>query len=277
MPTAMSPALVVAAPALPAVGAPRLVMSRARVLRAYLIEAKYEFLHMLRTPVFVIPFLVLPAGIYLFATLMASRDIHAHPGIATFLLTGFSVFAIVGPTLFGVGCPLAIERDAGLLRLKRAQPAPTGAYLIAKTAMATLFAALAMGSILIAALATHTLGLDTARLLALCALLVVGSVPFSAIGLCIGAHVRGSAAPGIIHLIYLPMLYLSGLFFPLPMSLQRWAILWPAFHLDRLALDVAGVAVPGAIPVLPAASVAYLLAITLLCGTVAIRRLARVG
>jgi len=251
-------------------------MPRSRVVRAYLMEARCEFLHMLRAPMFVIPFLLFPVAIYLFAMLMSAKGLHGHPEIATAMFTGFSVFSIIGPTLFGVGCPLAIERDAGLLKLKRAQPAPTGSYLIAKTGMATLFAAIAMGSILVAALCTFGLPLGGAAVLEVCALLVIGSVPFCAIGLAIGAHVRGAAAPGITHLLYLPMLYLSGLFFPLPPVLQKWAIIWPAFHLDRLALGIAGVSMPATAPP-PVASVAYLVAITLVCGAIAIRRLERVG
>lgn len=250
-------------------------MSRSRVLGAYLTEARCELLHMLRSPVFVIPFLILPAGIYLLITMLTSYQVPSTPGVQTFLLAGFCVFAITGPTLFGVGCPLAVERDTGLMRLKRAQPAPTGAYLLAKTLMAMVFAAVAMGSILVAALATGKLGLSGGRLLGVSAVLIAGAVPFCAIGLCIGAHVRGSAAPGITHLFYMPMLYLSGLFFPLPPVLRSWAIVWPAFHLDRLALGIAGIAVPA--PIAPAASIAYLAAIAVGCGAIAIRRLARVG
>ncbi|MGH8260351.1 MAG: ABC transporter permease, partial [Steroidobacteraceae bacterium] len=275
MNTAMSAAFAVAGTALPADLSAPLVMPKRRVLRAYLTEIRYEFLHMLRTPVFVIPFLLLPAGVYLFSLMMASRQFPGNPAVATFLLVGFSVFALTGPTLFGVGCPLAVERDAGLMKLKRAQPAPTGAYLIAKMTMATLFAAIAMGTILLAALCAGRLDLSAARLLGLSAVLIAGSVPFAAIGLCIGAHVRGSAAPGITHLLYLPMLYLSGLFFPLPAALSRWAIVWPAFHLDRIALGIAGVAAPASVPTV--ASVAYLLGITAVCGAIASRRLAQVG
>lgn len=275
MNAAISAVLDATGPALPSDRIASPAMPRSRVLRAYRIEAKCEFLHMLRAPMFVIPFLLFPVGIYLFISMISGPAIHANPTIATALFTGFAVFSVTGPTLFGVGCPLAIERDVGLLKLKRAQPAPTGAYLIAKTSMAALFAAIAMVSILLAALCTGRLYLPAPQVLEISVLVIIGSVPFCAIGLCIGAHVRGSAAPGITHLIYLPMLYLSGLFFPLPPVMQKWALVWPAFHLDRLALRVAGVPVPTSVP--PAASVAYLIALTLICGLIAIRRLERVG
>ena len=275
MNAAISNLLPVTGSALPAERIASVAMPRLRVPRAYLIEAKCEFLHMLRAPMFVIPFLLFPPAIYLFVGLLAAQAMHAHPEIATVMFTGFSVFSIVGPTMFGVGCPLAIERDAGLLKLKRAQPAPTGAYLIAKTSMAVLFAAISMGSIVIAALCTHKLPLPATQVLEISSLLVIGSVCFCAMGLYIGAHVRGTAAPGITHLIYLPMLYLSGLFFPLPQVMWKWALIWPAFHLQRLALGIAGLPVPMNVP--PALSVAYLVAITVVCGALAIRRLQRVG
>ena len=43
------------------------------------------------------------------------------------------------------------------------------------------------------------------------------------------------------NLVYLPLIYLSGLFFPLPESIRWMALFSPAFHLNQLALGVAGV------------------------------------
>ena len=57
----------------------------------------------------------------------------------------------MGPGIFGFGVGLAMERDQGLLKLKRAQPAPAGAHLFAKMVMSMVFAALAAGSVAIAA------------------------------------------------------------------------------------------------------------------------------
>ena len=46
-------------------GSTRAVMPFARLLRAYLTEAKYESVRMLRAPAFAIPFLGLPVALYL--------------------------------------------------------------------------------------------------------------------------------------------------------------------------------------------------------------------
>lgn len=49
---------------------------------------------------------------------------------------------IMGPALFGFGMGLALEREQGLIALKRALPMPKGAYLVAKMLMAASFAVL---------------------------------------------------------------------------------------------------------------------------------------
>ena len=46
-----------------------------------------------------------------------------------------------------------------------------------------------------------------------------------------------------LNLVYLPMSFLSGLWFPLPMLpkvLQGIAPVWPSYHLDRIALAAVG-------------------------------------
>ena len=181
----------------------------------------------------------------------------------------------MGPALFGVGCALAIERDAGLLKLKRAQPAPPGAYLVAKMLMGMVFAAAAMSTLLAAALIGGTVTLSGIQLAIITLVMVVGALPFCAMGLFVGAYASGSAAPAIANVIFLPMLWLSGLFIPLPKFLEPWVVIWPAFHLDQTALGAAGVTEFSFVA--PQISAAVLVAVTVVCGGLAIRRLALKG
>jgi ABC-2 type transport system permease protein len=251
-------------------------MSAGRVLRAYLTDAKYEALRMLRAPAFAIPFLVIPVPVYLlFGVVMSAPAAAKDPQVSDILFIGFSVMAVMGPALFGVGSTLAPERDAGLTKLKRALPAPAGSYLIAKFLMAMFFAALAMCLMVITAKLAGKITFTNLQLLALSALLVAGALPFCAIGLCIGAYFSGGAAPAVTNLIYLPMMWLGGLFVPLPDFLQKWVVIWPAFHLQQLAVAIAGIGKFQFTSPLTAGAV--LLAITVLFGGLAIRRLARVG
>ena len=151
---------------------------------------------MLRAPGFSIPFLLLPVPVYLFfGVMLAAPAVAKQASIANYLFSGFSVFAIMGPALFGVGCVLAIEREAGYLKLKRALPAPGGAYLIAKMAMAMVFAALAMSTLLVPALLVGKVTLSATQLAIMTLVMTVGALPFAALGLFIGAYVSANVAP----------------------------------------------------------------------------------
>lgn len=239
--------------------------------RAYLLEARYEFLRLLRTPSFSLPCLLFPPVFYLlFGVLLGGKG---GPVAAQYLLAGYGVFGVIGVALFGFGVTVALDREQGLLTLKRAQPMPPGAYLVAKMAMALLFAAIIL--LLLAALAAGVahVQLSAAQWAAWAATCLVGVLPFSALGLWLGTLVGGRGAPALINLVYLPMAFLSGLFIPLSMlpgALKSIAPLWPSYHLARLAQWQVGFA-EGAMPWLHAG---VLLCIAALFLFLARRRLA---
>lgn len=249
-----------------------------RMLRAYLMEAKYETLNALRTPAIALPFIVIPVVIYLlFGVLIAGNaggQSEFGPGIANYLFSGFSVIAAIMPGIFA-GVILAQERDNGLFKLKRALPLPPGANVIAKLLMPMGIAAMGVTLVAVAALAAGKITISVPQVLILSTTLIVGTIPFSAIGLFIGAYSSGAAAPAYGNLLFLPMMWLSGLFIPLPDFLQRWMAIWPSFHLNQLALNLAGVEQFTFIPGAMAAGV--LVGVTVLFGGLAIHRLARVG
>lgn len=249
-----------------------------RVLLAYWSEARYETLAALRNPGFAIPFLFVPVAIYLLFAVVIAGDAGAHseygPEIADYLFSGFSVLAAVMPGIFASAI-LATERDGRLLQLKRALPLPPGSTIVAKVAMAMALGAIAVALVAIAALAAGKIHLTVGEVAAMAATLVLGTLPFSAIGLLLGTLVSGSAAPAWGNLVFLPQIWLSGLFIPLPDSLERWVIVWPAFHLNQLAIAAGGLERFQFVP--PAFAAAVLAGVTVLCGGLAIRRLARVG
>ena len=170
------------------------------VANAYVQEARCEILRYLRNPGFLLPIILFPAAFYLmFGVALAE---HSAPGAARYLLASYSTFGVMAPGLFGFGVSLALERDSGLLTLKRALPMPPGAYLLGKMLMAMVVAA------------------------------VVGVL-----------LLKGQGAPGLLNLVYLPMAFLSGLWFPLKMMppiLGQLAPLWPSYHLNMLALSAVG-------------------------------------
>jgi ABC-2 type transport system permease protein len=215
--------------------------------RAYWKEALYELRRMLRAPGFAIPFLGLPILLYLlFAVVVAGNAAAANENVARFVFVGFAVLGVMGPGLFGFGVVVATERDQGLIRLKRALPMPPGAYLIAKIGMALAFNLIIVATLLVATPLGH-LHLSLAAVLRVVFVCTLGAVPFSAMGLLLGTFASGRAAPALVNLIYLPMMHLSGLFYPLPPVLGRLAPLWPAYHLQQLLFGIVGLPAEGLI------------------------------
>jgi ABC-2 type transport system permease protein len=98
-----------------------------RLLGAYREETRCEALRLVRNPALALPITVMPVALYaLFALLIAGEAIDKDPSVGVFMFASFSIMATSMPALFGACTTLAMEREMGLLKLKRAQPAPTG-------------------------------------------------------------------------------------------------------------------------------------------------------
>ena len=243
-----------------------------QVLAAYALEAKTEFLRVLRTPSFAIPSLLFPPMFYLLFAILLNRG---SSDAARYLFATYSVFGVMAPGLFGFGVSVAIERERGWLALKRVAPMPSGAYLASKMIMAAAFALIIY---LMLATMAFTLGgirLDLGQWLLLGVITTLGVLPFCAIGLLVGSRVSAAAAPAIVNFIYLPMAFLSGLWMPLtmlPAFIGQMAVSWPPYHLALLALAAIGPD-PGVGTV--SGHLLYLVAFTVVCFAIARRWLAR--
>jgi ABC-2 type transport system permease protein len=253
---------------------PGVTMSTGRLLHAYVTEAKYECLRLLRSPGFSVPFLGLPVLLYLlFGVLLYGDALRHDPKGGLFIFMGFATFGVMGPGMFGFGISVATEREKGLFTLKRALPMPPGASLLAKLAMSLLFVALIMVT-MIAAYPLGHLKFTAAQLIGLSVVEILGAAPFAAMGLFVGTWASAKSAPAFVNLLYLPMIYLSGFLIPMPKSMEWIERYSPAFHLHQLALRAIGAPNAGWQPL---AHVAVLATVTAVLTALAVRRLARVG
>ena len=201
----------------------------------YLREAGYEFLHQLRTPMVAVPTLAFPLVFYILFGLVLPGKWGNYDRTA--------YLGVIGPALFGFGVGMALDRANGLLELKRVAPMPIGAYFFGKIAMSLIFGLIVVLLLSIAAIGFGGVRIDPLTWVKLTAVLLLGTLPFCALGLWIGTLVHGQAAVAVVNLVYLPMAVLSGLWMPLfafPVVLQKLAVIWPAWHLSQLALGTIG-------------------------------------
>jgi ABC-2 type transport system permease protein len=217
---------------------PAATMSRQRVLGAYLAEMRSECLRYLRAPGFILPMTLFSTVFYVMFGVLLN-----HGEASRYLLASYGAFGIMGPGLFGFGVSLAIERDGGLLTLKRALPMPPGAYLLGKMVMAMIAATVVMALLLLIGIFLAHVSLSWGQMLGLLATGAFGVLPFCALGMFVGTLLKGQGAPGLLNLVYLPMAFLSGLWLPLsvlPHALQRIAPIWPSYHLNQLTQAAVG-------------------------------------
>lgn len=234
-------------------------------LRILAMETRTEFLKLFRLPGFVIPSLALPVLFYVFFGLaMANGRGAGGVRITTYMIATYGTFGVVGAALFGLGVGVATERGQGWLLVKRASPMPPFAYFAAKVAMAMVFASLVSLLLFTVGATAGHVRLPIGAWATLFVSLVLGAVPFCALGCAIGAVAGPNSAPATVNLLYLPMAFASGLWLPyefLPPFVRAIAPALPPFHLARLALHAIGAdATPplGHVAALAAFSVVFL-------------------
>ncbi len=209
-------------------------------LHAALMELKYEFIRLMRTRAYSLSVLGFPLMFYLLFGI-GQRSSAA----AQYVIAGYSCFGLGSACLFGIGLGIAFERAQGWLELKWASPMPRLVYLAAKMAASATFALIVMGLLIGLGVTAGRAHVSLAQAAELAGILLVGSIPFTALGLLVALIAPPKAAAGIINLVYIPVSFASGFWMPmrmLPHWLQAAAPALPTYHLGRLALGVFGLA-----------------------------------
>lgn len=209
--------------------------------RIFRLELRNELLKILRMPAYLLPTVLFPVMFYLiFGVALARGESH----VATYLLATYGTFGLLGATFFGLGIGLAIERGQGWLLLKRATPMRPQLHFAARILVTSSIGG-AVILLLFAAGAATRVDLSLSTWLSLFGALLLGAVPFAAMGLAFGQWLGPNSAPAVLNVIYLPLSFMSGLWMPIAMMpeiLQKAAYFLPPYHASQLALRTLGLA-----------------------------------
>ncbi|AFL86989.1 ABC-type multidrug transport system, permease component [Terriglobus roseus DSM 18391] len=209
----------------------------------YVKETKYEFLRLLRARSFSISTIGFPLSFYLLFGVVAAGSGPESAERAAYLLATYSVFGLVGSSLFGLCSTISNERAQGWLELKQASPMPPAAYLLSKLMTAIAFGVIIFGVLLFFGTTMGHVHFTAEQLAKLLMTVILGVFPFASLGILLAQVVPPNAGIGFVNLIYLPMSFLSGLWFPLkglPHWIQSIAPIWPTWHLGQLAIHDIG-------------------------------------
>jgi ABC-2 type transport system permease protein len=208
-------------------------------------QTRTEFLKLWRTPAFSATSLALPVMFFAFFGLPAVGRSIGGVDAGAYLLGSFAAYAVLNVMLFSFGITVAVERAQNQDALMRASPLSPAVYLTARVLTALVFALLTLVALFLFAALVGGVRLTAATWLELTGRLLLGSLPFIALGFTIGFTSDARAAPGVINLIYLPMALASGLFVPinqLPGLVQLIAPLLPVYRYAQLAWGALGAA-----------------------------------
>jgi ABC-2 type transport system permease protein len=180
-------------------------------------------------------FLVLLGSIY------GDRDTIGGLSAGTYLLAGLLGYGVVSTAFAGLAIQLVVRRESGVLKRVRGTPLPPGTYLAAVIGSTILVMGLEaaiqllIGRFLIDADLPQSPG-------ALVFALLLGTVAFAALGLALTGLVKSSeGSSAIVNAIYLPMVFISGVFWStesMPSFLRAIADVLPLTYLLELMRNV---------------------------------------
>ena len=241
-------------------------LEKPQLINIFLMEAKTETLRLLRTPGFSLPTILFPIIFYSFFGIIFTMNAATMP---TYLMATYGTFGVIGPALFSFGVGIAIERGQGWFDLKEVSPMPASAYIFARVALTFIFSLIIILSLFFMGAVFAGVELFRWQWLSLAMILLLGSLPFCAIGMTLGLSLKSSSAPATVNLIYLPMGFLSGLWIPitfLPDFMQTFANLLPPYHLAQLSLKVVDMDIGAPVGLHIGVLVAYSVIFMLLAG-----------
>jgi ABC-2 type transport system permease protein len=169
------------------------------------------------------------------ARVAAMGDAGGKVPFAQFYTPSVGIFGLASACYTGIVFGIASARDAGLLKRVRGTPLPMSVYLAAWLTAAALTGIAAV--VLLFAVAVPAFGVHVyARMLpAAVVTLALGAATLAALGLAVASFVRtADQAIPAAQLTFLPLSFISGIFFPLagaPAWVVHIAHVFPLFHI----------------------------------------------
>ncbi|MCW5695148.1 MAG: ABC transporter permease [Bauldia sp.] len=154
------------------------------------------------------------------------------------IIASYGTFAVLAVVMLSPGIGLADARDRGWLRVKRVSGTPLWMTLLAKVIAAIPYALAVLLALTVVAVLVGSMAVNVGVLLRVFVVLVLGAMPFALFSLAVGARAGTTAAAAILNAILMPMVIVSGLWFPHDI-MPDWVVsigqFMPTYHLAQLA------------------------------------------
>jgi ABC-2 type transport system permease protein len=194
----------------------------------------------LRTPraaffTFIFPLILL----LLLNSVNSGQDIEVSTGqkvsFAAYFTPSIAIFALVTGCYTGTIFAVSTARDRGILKRVAGTPLPAPVFLGAWAGATIITGFCSVAFLVIVGLIFFDVSIDPGLILAAVVTVLVGGLCLSSLGLAVVTFVRkAESAPAVSNLTMFPILFLSGVFFPIgtaPQWIQTVADIFPVAHL----------------------------------------------
>jgi ABC-2 type transport system permease protein len=141
-------------------------------------------------------------------------------------------FGIMGVTFTNLAINVTFKREAGTLKRIRGAPLPSWIYLGGLIGNSVVVGVILTAIVIAVGMIAYSVSFPGSAL-ALVLTLVIGAACFCALGLAVTTAIpNDDAAPAIVNVVFFPLLFISGTFFPISKgsALAKIASIFPVRH-----------------------------------------------
>jgi ABC-2 type transport system permease protein len=170
--------------------------------------------------------------------------------LSTYYVMAEAAFGVISACFTNIAISVTFQRDQGILKRTRGTPLPGWAYLTARVVHAMTIAFVLVAITVAFGVIFYSASVPTGiPLVQFVLTLLVGGLSFAALALALTAAIpNADAAPPIVNAAVLPLLFLSGIFFPVddaPTWIRAVGNIFPVRHFfEAMSSAFLGNAIP---------------------------------
>ncbi|MFI9595083.1 ABC transporter permease [Nonomuraea sp. NPDC052265] len=179
-------------------------------------ELKYGFVTLPRSPVAMVVTLLLPLAFNLLFNLINRERVVGGVTNVQFTTAAVVVFVIFTSGYFMNAVSIVVARESGILRRISLTPIPRPIYLSARVLFSTLTGAISTAIMILVSIVAFGLQLGPSNIIVLLIAFLLGSYACAVLGMAIARFIpTAEAAVGVAMATMLPLMFASGVFFPI--------------------------------------------------------------
>jgi ABC-2 type transport system permease protein len=156
---------------------------------------------------------------------------------STYYVPYIAALGLISAAFGELTISIVTQRERGVLMRFRSAPAPTWVIIVSRVLLACMLAALLVLALILIGWLVFGVQLPGSTVPGVIVTTIVGAVSFCCLGLGLSTFIRSAeSAPPVTNMLILPLLFISGIFFPnelLPHWLYHVASYFPVQHLGH--------------------------------------------